>query len=246
MIVVQWILSLIFVLQMYVMLALVALVFAPWALFSRKGSEVAIRFLSRWTLTSLRLICGVKQEVRGHVPSGAVLVAAKHQSFLDIFMLLDALGQPRFVMKQELAYVPILGKFAMNIGCIPVARGKKGAALSKMKTDVARVEAAAGPGQLVIYPQGTRVAPGVSAPYKIGVAPLYLQLGQPCVPVATNVGMFWPKRGILRRRGTAVIEFLPMIPAGMKLHAFMEHIEQEIEAASDRLMHEAEAAGVRR
>ena len=98
-------------------------------------------------------------------------------------------------------------------------RGKRGAAIAKMKADVAA--GAAEPGQLIIYPQGTRVAPGETLPYKVGTGLLYEQLGQPCYPVATNVGVFWPKRGILRKPGLAVVEFLPAIaarPAGRRIH----------------------------
>jgi 1-acyl-sn-glycerol-3-phosphate acyltransferase len=68
---------------------------------------------------------------------------------------------------------------------------------------------------------------------------LYEQLGQPCVPVGTNVGLFWPKRGILRHPGTAVVEFLPEIPPGLPMGSFMERIETAIEGSSTRLMQEA-------
>ena len=97
----------------------------------------------------------------------------------------------------------------------------------------------ADPGQLVIYSQGTRVAPGAKAPYKVGTAVLYEQLGQPCVPMATNVGLFWPRKGILRKPGLAVVEFLPPIPPGMERRAFMEHLEETVEAKSNALMAEA-------
>jgi 1-acyl-sn-glycerol-3-phosphate acyltransferase len=125
----------------------------------------------------------------------------------------------------------------MRIGCVPVDRGRRGAAIAKMMADVKA--GAERPGQLIIYPQGTRVAPGTSLPYKIGTALLYTQLGQPCVPAATNVGVFWPRRGILRHRGTAIVEFLPEIAPGLDNAEFMARIEGDIEAASDRLMAEA-------
>ena len=95
------------------------------------------------------------------------------------------------------------------------------------------------PGQLIIYPQGTRIAPGVKAPYKVGTAVLYDQLKQPCVPVAANVGLFWPKRGIYRKPGTAVVEFLDPIPPGMPRKEFLPLLEKTIEAASNKLNAEA-------
>jgi len=109
-----------------------------------------------------------------------------------------------------------------------------------MRKMVADVEAGRKlPGQLCIYPQGTRIAPGVSAPYKIGTAVLVEQLHQPCVPVATNVGVFWPKRGIYRKPGTAVVEFLPTIEPGLDKDVFMETLERVVEDGSNALMAEA-------
>jgi 1-acyl-sn-glycerol-3-phosphate acyltransferase len=99
------------------------------------------------------------------------------------------------------------------------------------------------PGQLIIYPQGTRVAAGATRPYKVGVGVLYSQLGQDCVPAATNVGVFWPRHGLLRKPGLAVVEFLPRIPAGLSVEEFMERIEPEVEGASNRLMAEAGFVG---
>lgn len=92
---------------------------------------------------------------------------------------------------------------------------------------------------MIIYPQGTRVAAGAKKSYKIGVGVLYTELGQDCVPAATNVGVFWPRHGILRKPGLAVVEFLPRIPAGQSVEAFMAKIEPVVESASDRLMAEA-------
>jgi 1-acyl-sn-glycerol-3-phosphate acyltransferase len=95
------------------------------------------------------------------------------------------------------------------------------------------------PGQLIIYPQGTRVAPGVAKSYKIGTAILYEETGQTCIPAATNVGVFWPRTGIYRKPGVAVVEFLPPIEQGLSQKDFMERLEAEIETASDRLLEEA-------
>ena len=106
-----------------------------------------------------------------------------------------------------------------------------------MVEDVAR--GAQTPGQLIIYAQGTRVAPGAQMPYKIGTAVLYEQMGVPCVPAATNVGVFWPKRGIYRKPGLAVVEFLPAIEQGLDRDSFMTRLEHDVESASNALMREA-------
>lgn len=180
---------------------------------------------------------GLKCEVRGDVPTDEVMIAAKHQSFLDVIMIYSAVPRGKFIMKKILMYAPILGQFGLRIGCVPVDRGKRGQAIKKMLADVASGKAL--PGQLIIYSQGTRVAPGVKAPYKIGTGALYKEMNQPCVPVATNVGVFWPKRGFYRAPGTAVIEFLPRIEPGMEVPSFMKKLEQEVEARSDALAAEA-------
>jgi len=234
---IRWLLSLVFIVQMYLTMAIVAVVFAIPAILSPKGAHLAVKVYCHWVILTLRLLCGLRCEVRGTPPAGEALIASKHQSFLDIILLCASVPRPKFVMKQELIYTPFLGQYAMRIGCVPVNRGKRGAAISKMKANMAK--GSAEPGQLIIYPQGTRVAPGVKKPYKVGSGLLYEQLGQACYPAATNVGVFWPKRGILRKPGLAVIEFLPPIAPGMPIPEFMAKVEAEVEAASDKLMAEA-------
>jgi 1-acyl-sn-glycerol-3-phosphate acyltransferase len=234
---IQWVLSLIFIVQMYLAMAVLGLVYLPYALFSRDGAVAACHAFCAWVRFSLAAICGLKTEVRGEVPQGEVLVASKHQSFLDIILIYGALPRAKFIMKAELRFAPILGWYALRIGCVPVNRGKRGVAITKMMADVK--SGLAQPGQLIIYPQGTRVAPGDFLPYKVGTAVLYGQLGQPCVPVAANVGLFWPKRGILRHRGTACVAFLPAIQPGLSNEAFMANLESAVETASNLLMRQA-------
>lgn len=233
----QWIRSLIFNISMYVIMLIYAIVFFPWALVSPKGALRACHAYAATVIWMAGWMVGIKCEVRGEPPTDEVLIAAKHQSFLDIFMIFDAIPHGKFIMKQILLYAPILGQYSYRLGCVPVNRGKKGAAIEKMLSDVKKGLQL--PGQLVIYAQGTRVAPGVVKPYKVGAAVLYEQLGQDCVPVATNCGVFWPRRGIYRAPGTAVVEFLPRIPAGKPKQEFLVELEQIVEAASDRLLDEA-------
>jgi 1-acyl-sn-glycerol-3-phosphate acyltransferase len=230
----QLVRSLVFNLSMYVAMAVMAVGFLPLALASREGARLACRTYCRFVIWTARWMVGLRVEVRGVPPVEEVLVAAKHQSFFDILVIFGAMPRPKFIMKRELLFAPILGQYAWRIGCVPVNRGKRGQAIAKMLSDVAR--GAADPGQLVIYPQGTRVAPGVKMPYKVGTALLYDQLGQPCVPVATNIGVFWPKRAILRKPGTAVVEFLPPLPPGMPREAFLAELERQIEGRSDALI----------
>ena len=234
---IRWVLSLIFIVQMYLAMAVVALAFAIPALLSRDMAFAAVHVFCRWVRWTAALLVGLHSEIRGPVPQTEVIIAAKHQSFFDIILLCSVLPRPKFIMKRELLWAPIVGQYALRIGCIPVNRGKRGAAITKMKADVTRGTAL--PGQLVIYPQGTRVAPGEAMPYKKGTGLLYEQLGQTCVPAATNVGLFWPKHGIMRRPGLAVLQFLPAIAPGRTVPDFMALVETQVEAASLRLMQDA-------
>ena len=233
----QYVLSFVFIVQMYVAMFVLAVFWTPVVLFRRDAAFDAVHSYCRWVRASAAMLVGLRSEVRGEVPQDEVIVAAKHQSFFDIIIIVSALPRPKFVMKKELLRAPILGWYATRIGCVPVDRGRRSEAMKKMVADVK--SGAAEPGQLIIYPQGTRVAAGAHRPYKVGVGVLYAELGQDCVPAATNVGVFWPRHGILRKPGLAVVEFLPRIPAGQGIADFMRAIEPVVEGASDRLMAEA-------
>jgi 1-acyl-sn-glycerol-3-phosphate acyltransferase len=236
----QFVRSLIFNVSIYVAMLVIALAYFIPALVSRDWAHRACHAWCGYVRWALRVIVGLETEVRGVPPTGEVVIAAKHQSFLDIVVIYSSVPRGKFIMKRELMYAPMLGQYALRIGCVPVNRGKRGAAIEQMKRDVekGRVE----PGQLIIYPQGTRVAPGDKRPYKVGTGILYEQLGQDCVPVATNVGHFWPKRGVLRKPGVAVVEFLEPIPAGLPVKDFMGTLEERVETRSDELLAEAKEA----
>ncbi len=234
---IQWVRSLVFSGSIYVAMLGVGLFYLPWALFSANGAVAACHRWCHMVRWLAHHVVGLRTEVRGIPPTDEVLIASKHQSFLDIVMIYGAVPRGKFIMKRLLMYAPILGLYAMRVGCVPVNRGRRAQAIKKMIADV--TSGAAHPGQLIIYPQGTRVAPGADRPYKVGSGALYRELGQECVPVAVNVGVFWPRRGIYRKPGLAVVEFLPRIPRGLTTGAFMARLETEVEAASDLLMAEA-------
>ena len=235
----RWLVSLVFNVQIYVVMALMAVVFTPWALVDRRGAYAAVHAWCGWVRWSARWMLGLRTEVRGPVPEGEVLIAAKHQSFLDVILIVSAVPRPKFIMKRELKWAPIVGWYALRIGCVPVDRGRRAEAMRQMMRGV--TEGAAPPGQLIIYPQGTRIAPGAKAPYKIGSAVLYQTTGLPCVPAATNVGLFWPRRGIRRASGLAVVEFLEPIAPGLSAAEFTARLEREVEARSEALMAQAGA-----
>jgi len=234
---IQWIRSLLFIGQMYLMMGLMGLFFIPWSVIDQRGAFAAVHSYCRWVRWTAGWMVGLKSEIRGEVPTGEVLIAAKHQSFFDIILIVSVVPRPKFIMKASLKWAPVLGYFAKRIGCVPVDRGRRAQAIKQMVEGVAAGTQEAG--QLIIYPQGTRVAPGVARAYKIGTSVLYDQTGQACVPAATNVGVFWPRHGILRKPGLAVVEFLPVIEPGRPADVFMADLEETVETASTRLMAEA-------
>lgn len=238
---IQWLRSLFFIGQMYVAMVVLALYYIPRTMLNNDYAFHGVHIYCRWVRWTASWMVGLKSEIRGEVPTEEVLIASKHQSFFDIIMIVSAVPRPKFIMKAILKYAPILGWFGLKIGCVPVERGKRGAAIKKMVEDVKSGKAL--PGQLIIFPQGTRVAAGAHLPYKVGAAVLQKETGQPVVPTATNVGVFWPRHGIFRKPGLAVLEFLPTIHpndvSDMDTAAFTATLEQIIEPESNRLMAEA-------
>lgn len=228
--------SIVFDIVIYAAMGVLGILGAPLALWSPQGARWVCRAYCRFVFFCLRWICGIRVEIRGPVPVGECLVAAKHQSFLDILMLFEALPQASFIMKKELKWVPIFGVYALRIGSTPVARGERSKA---MKAMVEHAGQRSERRQLVIYPQGTRVAPAARLPYKIGAGVLYERMGVPCAPAATNAGLVWGRRALRKRPGRAVVEFLEPIAPGLPIPAFMAQIEKVVETNSDRLMREA-------
>jgi 1-acyl-sn-glycerol-3-phosphate acyltransferase len=234
---VQWVRSILFVGLIYLAMPIVGLLYAPWAMVSRKGAYAACKGYSRLVFFLARYMVGIRVEVRGTPPEGEALVASKHQSFLDIMMIFTAVPAGKFIMKKQILWTPVIGQYAKRLNCISVDRGKRGAAIEKMVREVKA--GLIDPGQLIIYSQGTRVPPGKKVAYKVGTGVLYEQMGQSCYPVATNVGVLWPRTGIYRAPGVAVVEFLEPIEAGLPRDVFMALLEERVEARSDALMREA-------
>lgn len=229
--------SIVFIILMYLAMAIIAGGMIPLTLVDKKWAFRTVHFYTRFIRWLAHVVVGLRSEIRGPVPEGEVIIASKHQSFFDIIMIVSAVPRPKFIMKKELTRTPFVGYYAKAIGCIPVDRGKRGAAVKQMVQDVQAGRAE--PGQLIIFPQGTRVAAGAHKPYKVGTGVLYKETGQTVVPAATNVGVFWKRHGLMRWPGLAVIEFLPPIEPGLPVDQFMKRLETDVETASNRLMAEA-------
>jgi 1-acyl-sn-glycerol-3-phosphate acyltransferase len=203
-----------------------------------------IRVAQAWgrvNLVLLRVVAGIDYEIRGRekIPDGAIIVAPKHQSAWETFALLPLFDNPTFILKRELQWIPIFGWLTIKGRMVPVDRSKGSQALIAM-AERARIELA-DRRQLIIFPEGTRRAAGAEPRYKYGVAHLYAAEGVPCVPVALNSGLFWPRRSLRRFPGKIVVEILDPIAPGLDKEAFMHRLQDTIETATARLLDEAKA-----
>jgi 1-acyl-sn-glycerol-3-phosphate acyltransferase len=190
----------------------------------------------RANLVLLRVVAGVDYEIRGRekIPAGALIVASKHQSAWETFALLPLFDNPLFIVKRELMWVPVFGWLMRKGRMVPVDRGAGSHALLNM-TEKARIELSRGR-QLIIFPEGTRRPAGAEPRYKYGVAHLYAAEGVPCLPVALNSGLFWPRRTIVLRPGTVTVEILDPIAPGLDKDVFFKRLQSDIEGATARLL----------
>jgi len=228
--------SLVFVLWLYLSMALFAVGLSPMLLLPYRPAMWVIRGWSKFVLFGLRWIAGVKVEFRGleHRPVGAALLAGKHQSMLDVIAPFAVLPDNCFIMKKELMPLPFFGWFAWKTKMIAVDRSAHAKALKDMVKQ-ARARFAEGR-QILIFPEGTRAEVGAAPDYKPGIAALYRDLDAPCTPIATNSGVHWPAHGFRRYPGVVIYEFLPIIPAGLKRAEFMAQLEEQIETASTAML----------
>jgi len=231
--------SIVFNAALYMSAIAIGLLATPALFMRRKAAVYVISRLSRFVLFLLKITAGTDYEIRGEIPEGATLVAAKHQSMWDTIVFVAFLNDPAIVLKSELLWIPYYGWFSAKAGMIGIDRGSGSAAVRHLVTQGKTAIKANRP--IVIFPEGTRSAPGAAPDYKPGVAALYRQLGVQCVPAAVNSGLYWPRRRFLRKPGTIVLEFLPAIPAGLDRKTFMSTLETRIEEATTRLLAEGKA-----
>ncbi|HKR89971.1 MAG TPA: lysophospholipid acyltransferase family protein [Phenylobacterium sp.] len=227
--------SALFAALFYLWSAGIAIACTPLLLGPPAGMLGMFRIYSRGIVVLLGLF-GVRVEVRGreHIPQGAALVAPKHQCMFDVFAQFGVLPATAFVTKKELKWIPWFGWYGQRAGNIFVDRAGHSTALKKLVRD-AKDRFAHGR-QVVIFPEGTRTAPGAPGDYKPGIAALYREIDVPVHPVATNSGVHWSARGQRITPGTIVFEYLEPIPPGLKRAEFMRLLRERNETASERLL----------
>ena len=206
----------------------IVLVVPVSALFGRRAVIPHATAWTRYHRWTIRRLLGIDVRIEGQRPVGPALYAAKHQAMFETLELQRLLDGPAMVLKHELAQIPFWGWAARRYGALVVDRDGSAAALRTMMREAkaARAEGRS----ILIFPEGTRVAPGETPPLKSGFAGLYRMLGLPTVPVAVDSGRLLPRTGP-RRRGTVTIRFGDVIPPGLPRH----EVEAQVHAAINAL-----------
>lgn len=235
--------SLAFNLAFYASMVVQMFFWAPFYFLAPRHSAWFVpKFWSRTSLWLYRVLAGTRSDISGveNLPEGSFILAPKHQSFWDAIAFFPFLDDPLYILKRELTWIPFFGWYILKMRMIPVDRGNRAKALRSVVA-ATKAELARNPRQLIIYPEGTRRAPGDVPAYKYGIVELYSQLHLPVVPVAHVAGLYWPRRKFLRYPGTIKARFLPPIPPGLGKQEFMARLIAETEAGCDELL--VDAAG---
>jgi 1-acyl-sn-glycerol-3-phosphate acyltransferase len=205
-----------------------ALAFLP-LLVTKPSALVAVRWWTSGVMNLARIICNIHCRVEGieHVPPGACIIAAQHQSSFETYRLFKDLEHPIFILKRELTWIPFIGWYMTRAGFVPIDRGAGAGAMRKILREA---QLALDKGyQVVVFPEGTRVRPGQQTPYRPGIAALYAQCDLPVVPMALNTGFFWGKTRILKMPGQIVFRFLPVLPRGMDKDTLMTELRSRLD-----------------
>jgi 1-acyl-sn-glycerol-3-phosphate acyltransferase len=188
-------------------------------------------FWARLMMPWLRMTCGLKYKLVGaeNIPATPAMVMSKHQSAFETIALQRIFPAQVWVMKKELLKIPFFGWAIRTLSPIVLDRSKRSEA-QKLLMEAGRDRIAKG-FWIVIYPEGTRIAPGQRGQYKQGGARLACDLGVPVVPVALNSGEFWPRNSFLKWPGeVTVIIGKPIETAGRTPHEVTAEVEEWIEA----------------
>jgi 1-acyl-sn-glycerol-3-phosphate acyltransferase len=221
--------SILFALIFYLGTILYVLVCFAALPFGRRAVRAVADSWARFHGFCVRYLLGIRRRVEGAVPAGPALVAAKHQSMFETLDLVTLLDTPALVMKRELSEIPLWGRLARRYGIIPVDRAGGAKALRHM---LRQAEEAIGEGRpIIIFPEGTRVAPGEQPELQSGFAGLYRALNLPVVPLAIDSGRLWPRNGFVKTPGIVTMRFGDPIPPGLP----RREIEQRVHAAINAL-----------
>lgn len=192
-----------------------------------------------------KYVLGLDYEIRGleNLPKdGKYIIAAKHYSAYETMKLHILFPDPAIIMKQELKSIPLWGWHAEKSDMIFIDRGSRDVAMRSLVEGAKRMASLGRP--IIIFPQGTRVNVSdtiQNRPYKFGIIKMYESVGLPIIPLAMNSGVYWAKDAFIKKSGKVVFEFLEPIPAGLDPQAAFETMRDRVEAASEKLVIEAQS-----
>lgn len=222
-----WLRSLLFNIWFFGVTLAMGLLGAPVRWFARRHALWVAQSWAGLVLGGAATICGIRVVVIGreHLPTdGAALIASQHQSAFDTLVWLRLVPRAAYVFKAELARVPLFGSLLVPAGQIPVDRGASFSAVRSLLRGADRAKADGR--QIVIFPEGTRVAPGVEAELRPGIAALAARTGLPVIPVATDSGLRWGRRAFRKTPGAIHIIIGRPIPAGLSQTALIATLRE--------------------
>ncbi len=205
----------------------IAIVCLP-ALVTTRSTMAAIRLWIHGIMGLARVIVGIDCRILGreHVPPGACIIAAQHQSSFETYRLFVEFEQPVFILKRELIWIPIIGWYMQRAGLVSIDRGAGAGAMRKM---LRSAQAALDRGsQVMVFPEGTRVPPGESRPFRPGIVALYTHCAAPVIPMALNSGPYWGKTRVLKLPGEITFRFLPALPAGLERDEMLTELRRRL------------------
>jgi 1-acyl-sn-glycerol-3-phosphate acyltransferase len=207
-------------------IALLSMLWGP------RGVRRIARWWANWHRWCAATFLGIRTRIEGTLPSGPVLIVAKHQSMFETMEMVRLFDAPGIIMKQELSKIPVWGRLAAIYGLIAIDRAGGAIALRNMVRDARTTIADGRP--VIIFPEGTRVAPGDQPPLQPGFAGLYRALNLDVVPLALDSGKVWPRSGLVKRPGLVTFRFGETIPAGLprreaeaRVHAAINALETD-------------------
>ncbi|MBU1384064.1 MAG: 1-acyl-sn-glycerol-3-phosphate acyltransferase [Alphaproteobacteria bacterium] len=205
----------------------------------RGATSWIIRRYVKRMVQAMRLLAGIRIQTRGmdRLPAGAFIIASKHQSWGDGFATYDQFEDLAFVTGDHLEKFPLLGTVLRKLGAIVVNNCGGRDAREALQQRAADAHAAGR--RILIYPEGNLAKVGEKFRYRSGVWHMYRDFDMPVVPLATNLGLFWPQEAFEKHPGLATLEFLAPIPTGLPKEEFLARLEAAVEDKTAELIAEA-------